>query len=197
MPAGPNPYIGDEFDFPKTPAPMKSPFLFRLFPLLALPVAQLLAADDLQKPAPNPAALVLLAPAEIDHLTAAVRAADDERVAATLAADPARMDAVYSDQLHYTHSSGKFDTKKSYLDSVVSHRTVYAAYEYEKRDFQIASPDVVVMTAHAFITAGNATAQNKLDLNVMAVWRLESGKWRFFSWLSSKIPPPTTPAAAK
>jgi hypothetical protein len=29
----------------------------------------------------------------------------------------------------------------------------------------------------------------------MAVWRLESGKWRFFSWLSSKIPPPAAPAA--
>jgi hypothetical protein len=24
----------------------------------------------------------------------------------------------------------------------------------------------------------------------MAVWRLEAGKWRFHSWLSSKIPAP-------
>jgi hypothetical protein len=40
------------------------------------------------------------------------------------------------------------------------------------------------------ITAGNGTVQNKNDLNVMAVWRLEAGKWRFHSWLSSKIPAP-------
>ena len=176
---------------------MKSPVLFRLLPLLALPVALLLAADELQKPASSPAALVLLAPAEIDRLVAAVRVADDERVAATIAADPVRMDAVYSDQLHYTHSNGKFDTKKSYLDSVVSHRTVYSAYNYEKRDFQVVTPEVVVMTAHAFITAGSGTAPAKLDLNVMAVWRKEGGKWRFLSWLSSKIPPPAAPAAAK
>jgi ketosteroid isomerase-like protein len=173
---------------------MKFPLPLSLFPILALPVALLSAPDDLQRPAPNPSALVLLAPAEIDHLVAAVRAADDERVAATVAADRARMDAVYSDQLHYTHSNGKFDTKQSYLEAVVSRRTVYSAYEYEKRDFQIASPEVVVMTAHAFITAGTASAPNKLDLNVMAVWRLESGKWRFLSWLSSKIPPPAAPA---
>ena len=174
---------------------MKTLLPFRVALLLALPVALSAAADDLQKPAPNPAALVLLAPPEIDHLVAAVRAADDERVAATLAADPARMEAVYSDQLHYTHSSGKFDTKKTYLESVVSHRTVYSAYEYEKREFQVVTPEVVVMTAHAYITAGTATAPNKLDLNVMAVWRLEAGKWRFLSWLSSKLPPPAAPAA--
>ncbi len=130
-----------------------------------------------------------------EAVIAAVRAADDERVAATMAADAARMDAIYSDGLHYTHSNGKFDTKKSYLDSVVAHRTVYSGYEYEKRDFQIATPDVVVMTAHVFITAGNGTAQNKNDLNIQAVWRLESGKWRFLSWLSSKVPPPASPVA--
>jgi ketosteroid isomerase-like protein len=168
---------------------------FRLALFLAIPAALLSAADDLQKPAPNPAALVLLAPAEIDHLAAAVRAADDERVAATLAADRARMDAVYSDQLHYTHSSGKFDTKQSYLESVVSRRTVYSAYDYEKREFQVVTPEVVVMTGHAFITAGSGTAPAKLDLNVMAVWRLEGGRWRFLSWLSSKIPSPAAPAA--
>jgi len=131
-----------------------------------------------------------------EAVIAAVRAADDERVSATMAADPVRMDAIYSDQLNYTHSNGKFDTKKTYLDSVVSHRTVYTGYDYEKREFRIATPDVVIMTGHVFITAGNGTAQTKNDLNVMAVWRLEGGKWRFLSWLSSKIPPPIAPAAA-
>lgn len=169
---------------------MKSLRVFR-FPLaLILPLSFLSAAETQPKPPTGPAAYVLLAPAEIDHLVAAVRAADDERVAATMAADPVRMEAAYSDQLHYTHSNGKFDNKKSYLDAVVTRRSVYSGYEYLQRDFQIATPDIVVMTAHVLITAGNGTVQNKNDLNVMAVWRLEGGKWRFFSWLSSKIPPP-------
>lgn len=173
---------------------MKSPVPLRLLLLVVVPLALFAAADDRRKPAASPATLVLLAPAEIDRLAAAVRAADDERVAATMAADPARMDAIYSDQLHYTHSNGKFDTKQSYLDAVVSHRSVYSAYDYVKRDFQVVTPEVVVMTAHALVIAGTATTPTKLDLNVMAVWRLEGGKWRFLSWLSSKIPPPAAPA---
>ncbi len=151
---------------------MKSPALPRLF-LLCFALTSALGAR-----------------ANDEAVITAVRAADDERVAATMAADPARMDAIYSDQLHYTHSNGKFDTKNSYLDSVVARRTVYSGYDYQQRDFQIATPDVVIMTAHVLITAGNGTAQTKNDLNVMAVWRLEGGKWRFLSWLSAKILPP-------
>lgn len=151
---------------------MTPPTLPRLFLLLFLFAAALgLRAND-------------------EAVIAAVLAADDERVTATMAADFTRMDAVYSDQLHYTHSNGKLDNKKSYLDSIVTRRTVYSGYDYLQRDFQVATPDVVVMTAHVLITAGNGTVQNKNDLNVMAVWRLEAGKWRFHSWLSSKIPVP-------
>jgi len=174
---------------------MKSPVPFRLLPLLAFPVALLLAADDLQKPAANPAALVLLAPAVIDHLTAAVRAADDERVAATLAADPARMDAIFSDQLHYAHSSGKIDTKKSYVESLLTRSTIYTGYDYKLRDFHVAAPDIVLMTGHVIIKAGSATAQNINDLNFLAVWRNEGGKWRFLAWQSCKNPPAVPPAA--
>lgn len=154
------------------PPLMKTPALPRLCLLLLFLTAALgLRAND-------------------EAVIAAVRAADDERVAATMAADFARMDAVYSDQLHYTHSNGKLDNKKSYLDSIVTRRTVYSGYDYLQRDFHVATPEVVVMTAHVLITAGNGTVQNKNDLNVMAVWRLEAGKWRFHSWLSSKIPAP-------
>ncbi len=121
---------------------------------------------------------------------AAVKAADDERVAATVAADGARMDAIYSQDLSYTHSNGKHDTKQSYLESVTKRSTVYTGYDYKQRDFFVASPDIVIETAHVVITAGAPDKQNVNDLNIMAVWRNEGGKWRFLSWLSAKIPAP-------
>ena len=131
-----------------------------------------------------------------DAVIAAVRAADDERVVATMAADPKRMDAIYSDALSYTHSNGKFDNKKSYLDAVVSRRSVYTVYDYKERTFFVATPDIVIESAHVLITSGTDAKQNPPnDLNIQAVWRLEGGKWRFLSWLSSKIPPPAAPAA--
>src|SRR5438477_4653847 len=106
------------------PHPMKNPTLLRLFlPLLLLLATPTVRATD-------------------DAVIAAVRATDDDRVAATLAADSARMDAIFSDQLRYAHSSGKIDSKKSYIESLVTHSTVYTGYEYKQRDFLVASPDV-------------------------------------------------------
>ena len=139
-----------------------------------------------------------LARASDADLVAAVRAADDERVAATMAADPARMDAIFSDALSYTHSNGKHDTKKSYVDSLVSRSTVYTVYDWKQRDFFIASPDIVIEKAHVIITSGTAEKQNPPnDLKIMAVWRKEAGKWRFLAWQSSKLPAPAAPPAAK
>lgn len=156
---------------------MKTPTLLRSF----LPLLILLSA--------------LIARANDDAVIAAVRAADDERVAATMAADPARMDAIFSDQLHYAHSSGKIDTKKSYVDSLLARSTVYTGYDYKQRDFLVAAPDITLMTAHVIIKAGSPTAQNTNDLNILAVWRKEGGKWRFLAWQSCKNPPPAAPVA--
>jgi ketosteroid isomerase-like protein len=130
-----------------------------------------------------------------DAVIAAVRAAEDERVAATMAADPKRLDAIYSDQLHYAHSSGKIDTKESYLQSLLSRSTVYTSFDYKQRDFLVAAPDIVLMTAHVIIKAGSATAPNTNDLNILAVWRKEGGHWRFLAWQSCKNPPAAPPAA--
>lgn len=128
-----------------------------------------------------------------DPVIAAVRAADDERVAATLAADRARLEAIFSDHLHYAHSSGKIDTKASYMESIMTRTSVYASYDYVRRDFLRAADGVVLMPGRVRINAGNATETNLLDLNFLAVWRLENGQWRFLAWQSCRNPPAATP----
>ena len=125
-----------------------------------------------------------------DKLIAAVRAADDERIAATQAADPARLNAIFSEQLHYAHSSGRIDTKASYVDSIINRTSVYASYDYVRREFLSAGDGVVLMTGRVRINAGTAGQTNLLDLNFLAVWREEGGKWRFLAWQSCKNPPP-------
>jgi len=166
---------------------------FRHVLLLLFPLAALFGADDLAPPPRNPFTHVLLGPAAIN----AVRAADDERVAATIAADPVRLDAIYSDQLHYGHSNGVTDTKVSFVESLTSRRSIYESVEYQQRDFIPAGPGIVLMKGRALIRAGNAAQRNLLDLNFLAVWREEGGKWRFLAWQSSRNPAPVPPAATK
>lgn len=148
--------------------------LLRLLPFLALAFVALHAAE-------NPA-------------IAAARAADDERLAATKSGDRARLDAIFSDELHYAHSSGKIDTKASYVQSLVTRSTVYESFDYKERNFKVVAPGVVTMTGRVLIKATTNGARADNDLNILAVWREEGGKWRFFAWQSCKNPP-AAPAA--
>ncbi len=146
--------------------------LARLLLLLSLAIAPASAAED--------------------KLIAAVRAADDERVAATQAADPARLNAIFCDQLYYAHSSGKVDTKESYVKSLTSRSTIYESFEYQARTFTPAGPGIVLMTGRVVIHASNDGQKAINDLNFLAVWREEGGQWRFLAWQSCRNPPPVS-----
>jgi hypothetical protein len=140
----------------------------------------------------NPISQVLLAPPELAIVTA-VRAADEERVGATLAADAARLAAIYSDQLHYAHSNGVIDTKASFIESLVSGRSDYQAVDYVQRDFIPVGPGVVLMKGRAIVRLGTPGGAMLVDLNYLAVWREEGGRWRFLAWQSCRNPAPATP----
>jgi hypothetical protein len=144
--------------------------LLRLLPLLALFALPVSGADK-------------------SKVLAAVRAADDERVAATKSGDRARLEAVYSTDLHYAHSNGKIDTHQSYLDSLVKRTTVYRNFDYKKREFRELAPGIVEMTGRVVIEAGAPGKTQPSDINFLGIWRNENGKWRFVSWQSCKNPP--------
>ena len=133
-------------------------------------------------------------PAAEDKSIAAARAADDERLAATQAADPARLAAIFSDELRYAHSSGKVDTKASYMQALTSRNTIYESFKYQERTFKSAGPGIVLMSGRVIIHASNAGQKVVNDLNFLAVWREEAGAWRFLAWQSCKNPPPADAA---
>ncbi|MCX6951841.1 MAG: nuclear transport factor 2 family protein [Verrucomicrobia bacterium] len=163
------------------------PTLLRLLPLLALAFA----------PPAAPAAEKSAAPAfanEGERIRAALTAADDERLAATKAGDAARLGAILSDDLHYTHSSGKVDTKASLIASLASKASVYESFDYKKRTFTLIGSGIATMTGRVITKVGPPGKPNELDLSFLAIWREENGKWRFLAWQSCKMP---APVAAK
>jgi ketosteroid isomerase-like protein len=127
-----------------------------------------------------------------ERFIAAVRVADDARVAATQAGDRAALAAIYSDDLHYGHSNGKVDNKASQLQGVISGPNRYDKIEYKERTFIPAGPGVVLMKGRALVHMTGKADGNKsmIDLNYLAVWREENGKWRFFAWQSCRNPAP-------
>lgn len=130
----------------------------------------------------------------VDALTiATVTAADDARVAALIARDQVRLEAVFSDELHYAHSNGVIDEKTTFIEAIATGRSVYEAYEYQERRFQPVAPGVMLMTGRTRIHSRSGDDPIILDLNFLAVWRHEHGRWQFLAWQSCRQPPPAPP----
>jgi hypothetical protein len=138
-------------------------------------------------------AFAIPAPAE-DAATAALAAADAERVAATKSGDREKLAAILSDDLRYAHSSGTVDTKQSFIDSLTSGRTKYLGIDYEERAFTFPAPGIALMTGRARLRVANASGENDMLLSFLSVWREEQGRWRFLAWQSAKLPPPAAVA---
>ncbi|HTQ32127.1 MAG TPA: nuclear transport factor 2 family protein [Opitutaceae bacterium] len=134
--------------------------------------------------------------AETDPVLDAVRKADDERAAAIIAADPARLGAIFSDDLRYAHAVGKVDNKASYTETLVSGATKYFSIEYVRRDFKQVEPNIVLMTGRCHIKSADRGKEPSTSLfGFLAVYRLEDGAWRFLAWQSTKLAPDAPPAA--
>jgi len=122
-----------------------------------------------------------------DPVVEAVRHADDLRVSATISANPDQMGAVLSDDLVYAHSSGAVNDKATYIKAVVSGKTKYISFDYESRDFEVAAPGIVLMRGRCLIHSSNSGTDVKNHLSYLAVWREESGVWRFLAWQSCHL----------
>jgi hypothetical protein len=119
------------------------------------------------------------------------RAADDARVAAMISANPAKLAAVFSDELLYVHSNGRPDTKATFTESLTSGKSKYNAITYEQRDFREVAPGLVLMNGRCRVKLGQAAPFTELHLSFLAAYRLEKGAWRFLAWQSCKMPEPT------
>ena len=127
-----------------------------------------------------------------DKIIAAVRAADDARIAATKKADRAGLEASYSDALSYVHSSGKADNKASQIQGIVNSTSAYENFDYKERTFIPAAPGIVLMKGRVHVHMRNKASGEKImnDINYLAVWREENGKWRFLAWQAARNTPP-------
>jgi hypothetical protein len=119
---------------------------------------------------------------------AALQAADAARIAAMKAPDREKLGAIFSDELHYAHSSGAVDTKASFIDALAGGRSKYVVYEPGERKFTFPAPGLALMTGRAQIEVANATGGMKATLSYLAVWREEQGQWRFLAWQSCRLP---------
>jgi ketosteroid isomerase-like protein len=112
---------------------------------------------------------------------------DAKRMAAMGKKDIATLKDLIADDLIYTHSSARMDTKASLVGNMESGATVYSAVEPSKvvvQDFG----NAVVLTGEAQIKVSANGAPNAFGVRFTLVYANRGGKWQMTTWQSTRLP---------
>lgn len=111
---------------------------------------------------------------------------EDDRWAALTSADVPRLEAIFDDEMFYTHSNGMVDAKSTYLDALGSGRYRYSTVQ--TRDVEArAFGSTVAVTGRATIVSALADREVRVESRYSAIWSRGTGGWRLVCWHSCPV----------
>ena len=114
-------------------------------------------------------------------------ALDRKRMAAMAAKDYATLNEVLADDLIYTHSSARLDTKQSLIGNMQSGATVYEAVEPSEVKAQDLGGAVVLTGVCRIRVTSNGTP-NAFAVRFTDVYANKGGRWQMVTWQSTRLP---------
>lgn len=111
---------------------------------------------------------------------------DRRRMVAMAEKDVATLHSILSDDLIYTHSSARMDTKQSLIGAMESGATVYTSVEPSDVVAQDLG-DAVVLTGVAAISVRSGDNPNSFRVRFTDVYANKGGQWRMVTWQSTKL----------
>ena len=112
---------------------------------------------------------------------------DRKRMLAMALKDVATLESLLADDLIYTHSSARLDTKRSLIEGMTSGKTVYTAVEPSDVKAQDLG-DTVVLTGIAQIKVTVGGTPNAFGVRFTDVYARRDGRWQMVTWQSTRLP---------
>lgn len=116
-----------------------------------------------------------------------VLALEEKRCAALAANDIATLEGMLHDDLIYTHSSAKVETRAMYLDALKSGATRYHGVKRSEEKVRVCG-DAALVTGHAAIDVTVQGEHKLIDARYLLVWTKTPKGWKFIAWQSTKPP---------
>jgi ketosteroid isomerase-like protein len=115
-----------------------------------------------------------------------IEAAEKAWVKAILERDGAALERVLADDLIYAHASGVLDTKRSYIDKIMSGRQKYASLTQHHMIAREAGGSVLT---HCWTHVTGVNPAGPFDDKVMTmhVWVKGAGGWRLAAHQTTKV----------
>jgi ketosteroid isomerase-like protein len=112
---------------------------------------------------------------------------DRKRMQAMTEKDVAALDALLADDLVYTHSSARLDTKQSLIANMKSGATVYSSIEPSDVKAQDLG-DAVVLTGAAWIKVVSKGKDLDFGVRFTDAYAKRDGRWQMVAWQSTRLP---------
>ena len=112
---------------------------------------------------------------------------DRQRMNAMAQKDIAALNKLISDDLVYTHSSARLDTKQSLIGNMEAGSTVYTSMvpsDVKATD----CGDTVILTGSCKIGVMANGKANPFGVRFTDVWANKGGKWQMVAWQSTRTP---------
>jgi hypothetical protein len=111
---------------------------------------------------------------------------DKKRMQAMSDKDLATLESLLADDLIYTHSSARVDTKKTLIGAMEAGTTVYTAVEPSDVVAQDLG-DAVVLTGVAAISVNSGGVPNSFRVRFVDVYASRGGQWQMVTWQSTRL----------
>jgi hypothetical protein len=112
---------------------------------------------------------------------------DRKRMTAMAEKDVATLKTLLADDLIYTHSSARIDTKQSLIGNMESGATVYNSVEpSDVKAHDLGSAVVLTGVARIRVTSGGKP--NAFGVRFTDVYANKGGKWQMVVWQSTRLP---------
>jgi ketosteroid isomerase-like protein len=111
---------------------------------------------------------------------------DAQRMKATVAKDTVTLRRLLGEELIYTHSSARLDTKDSLIGNMESGSTVYTHLEPSDVKAQEFG-DTVILTGTAQIGVTSNGVPMSFAVRFTDVWVKRGGEWQMVNWHSTRL----------
>jgi ketosteroid isomerase-like protein len=117
----------------------------------------------------------------------AVLAAQDKRIALTVAADVAGLGAMMTDDLSWTHSNANVESKAQFLEAIRSGKYKYRSMTFDDRKVRLHGDTAIVSgTCRVQVTTDGREIDIKLRFTELYV--KQQGSWKQAMWQSTRVP---------
>ncbi|HUB29000.1 MAG TPA: nuclear transport factor 2 family protein [Terracidiphilus sp.] len=119
---------------------------------------------------------------------AAVKAAEEARVAALDRSDVAALDSLLAPDLTYVHASGKVDTKISFLEAIRSGQLRYISWQPTRFNVRVEGATAVLDGEYAIYVQDKRVQPQPFHVTVffLTVYALRDQRWQQIAWQTTR-----------